>query len=431
MQPLFYSTGQVARQLGTTLAAVRVLCENGVVAAETTPGGHLRVPASEVERLKRDGLPPITRPLPTESAPPATNGTGVRHGQPTRLAEPSDAVVSAADQVAITRSMLEKRKIDRELEETEDWFRARERQHAAAEAAERRRMETQQAEQRRLQWVHEWTKYALDSLPAGAQRQVEMEVHTAVQEALSELQPSQPEAVTQRLVDAAVDRALGPWCRKQDTERALQVGMDRLPWDVQIHYEYAALKQRAWEVAVAAVRKAREDATYNDMETAAALAVQPVIREYEHQQACRRMVGRVYIVGATREEEAAAKETVRKALAALPVGAEPKQLEEAQEAAVEPYEAAAARRREEARLQSDKWARRQSAGWKADAQLDHIAWYLEKEYEFEGGYWEMRTEVDRLRPLIRVALIDELVENPGMSDDDIRESIEAQIDDGA
>jgi hypothetical protein len=29
-----------------------------------------------------------------------------------------------ADQVAITRSMLEKRKIDRELEETEDWFRA-------------------------------------------------------------------------------------------------------------------------------------------------------------------------------------------------------------------------------------------------------------------------------------------------------------------
>jgi len=191
MQPLFYSTGQVARQLGTTLAAIRVLCENRVIAAETTPGGHWRVPASEVERLKRDGLPPIPRPLPTESAPPTRNGTDGRHGfNPELLAEPSDEVVSAADQVAITRSMLEKRKIDREIEETEDWFRDRQRQQAAAEAAERQRIEVKQAEQRRLLWMQQWTQYALNSLPYGAQREVEIEVHTMVREALSVLQPS-------------------------------------------------------------------------------------------------------------------------------------------------------------------------------------------------------------------------------------------------
>ena len=80
MEPLFYSTGQVARQLGTTLPAIRALCENRLIAAETTPGGHWRVSASEVERLKRDGLPPIPRPLPTESAPPASNGTDGWHG---------------------------------------------------------------------------------------------------------------------------------------------------------------------------------------------------------------------------------------------------------------------------------------------------------------------------------------------------------------
>src|ERR1035437_9036639 len=125
MEPLFYSTGQVARQLGTTLAAIRILCENRVLAAETTPGGHWRVPASEVERLQRDGLPPIPRPLPTESAPPAGNGTADRHGHPELLAAPTAEVVSAADLVAITRSLLEKRKIDRELEENEDWFRDR------------------------------------------------------------------------------------------------------------------------------------------------------------------------------------------------------------------------------------------------------------------------------------------------------------------
>ena len=67
--------------------------------------------------------------------------------------------------------------------------------------------------------------------------------------------------------------------------------------------------------------------------------------------------------------------------------------------------------------------------WKADFQLDHIARYLEEEYEFDGEYSAMRSEADRLRPLIREALIGELVENPGMSADEIRESIEDQIDD--
>ena len=78
MQRLFYSTGQVARQLGTTPAAIRLLCENRLIAAETSPGGQWRVPASEVERLKRDGLPAIPRPLPNPSAP-ARNGTSNRH----------------------------------------------------------------------------------------------------------------------------------------------------------------------------------------------------------------------------------------------------------------------------------------------------------------------------------------------------------------
>jgi len=430
MRLLFYSTGQVARQLGTTLAAIRVLCEDRVIAAETTPGGHWRVPASEVERLKRDGLPPIPRPLPTQSAPPARNGRDGRHHYPELLAKPSDEVVSAADQVAITRSMLEKRKIDREMEETEDWFRERQRQQAAAEAAERQRTEAQQAEQRRLVWVHEWTQYALNSLPYGARREVEMEVHTMVQEALSGLRPSQPAAITRRLVDAAVHRALGPWARKQEIERALQAGMNRLAWDVRIGPEYAPLKQRAWDAAVAAVGKVREEASYDEMETAAVQAVQPMIREHEHQQACQRIVGRVYILDATREEEEAAKEAVRRALAALPICAAAKELEQAEETALAPYKAAVATRKEKARLESEKQARRRAVEWKVDLQLDHIARYLKQEYDFDGGYGEMSREADRLRPLIREALIDEVLENPDMSAEEIRESIEDQIDDG-
>jgi hypothetical protein len=398
MQPLFYSTGQVARQLGTTLAAIRILCEHRVIAAETTPGGHLRVPASEVERLQRDGLPPIPRPLPTESAPLASNGTGGRHGHPELMAEPSAEVVSAADLVAITRSLLEKRKIDRELEENEDWFRDRQRRQVAVETAERQGTEVKQAVQRRLLWVQQWTQYALNSLPCGARQQVEMEVHTMVQEALSVLQLSQPAAITQRLVDAAVHRALSPWTRKQEMERALQAGMNRLPWNVRCGSEYAGLKQRAWDAAVAAVRKVREEASYNEIETAAVQAVQPIIREYEHQQACERIVGRVYIYDATREEEEAAKEAVRKALAALPIDAAPKQLEKAEETARAPYKAAVATRKEKARVESEKQAQRRAVAWKADLQLDHIARHLEEEYDFDGGYGEMRREADSGRP---------------------------------
>jgi hypothetical protein len=338
-------------------------------------------------------------------------------------------VVSAADQVAITRSLLEKRKIDRDLEENEDWFRDRQGRQAAAAAAERQRTEVRQAEQRRLLWVQQWTQYALNSVPYDARREVEMEVHTMVQEALSELQPSQPAAITQRLVDAAVHRALGPWTRKQEMERALQAGMNKLSWNIRYGSEYAGLKQRAWDAAVAAVRKVREEASYKEMETAAVQAVQPIIREYEYQEACQRIVGRIYIYDATREEEEAAKEAVRKALAALPFDAAAEQLEKAGETALAPYKAAVATRKEKARLEAEKQAQRRAVAWKADFQLDHIARYVEKEYEFDGGYAAMRREADRLRPLIREALIDELVENPAMSADEIRESIEDQIED--
>ncbi len=429
MEPLFYSTGQVARQLGVTLATVRLLCENRVIAAETTPGGQWRIRASEVERLKRDGLPPIPRALPNQRASPAGSVPADDHGNSESVARPSAAVAAAIDQVAITRSMLERRKIEREIEENDDWFRERERRAEEAEAAERQRTEAEQAEQRRLCWVQDWTQHALDSLPNGARREVELEVHTLVQKALSGLQPSQQEAITRRLVEAAVHRALGPWIRKQDIKRSLQAAMNGLPWEIRYRAEYAALKQRAWEAAVASLGKVREEASYKEMETAAMHALQPMIREHDHVQACQRIVKRVRIFGATAAEQDAAKESVRQALAALPIGASAKQLEMAEGNALAPYKAAVTARKEKARLESEKEAQRRAAAFKVDLQLDHIERYLEKEYEFDGGLWEMSREADRLRPSIREALIEEVLGNPSMSGEKIRESIEDQIDD--
>jgi hypothetical protein len=235
--------------------------------------------------------------------------------------------------------------------------------------------------------------------------------------------------MTQRLVDAAVHKTLAPWTRKQEIERALQASMNALGSDIQYSAEYAGLKQRAWDAAVAAVGRVRAEASYSEMETAVVQAVQPMIREYKHQQACQRIVENIYIFDATREEREAATEAVRKALAALPIGADSRQFERAQQAALAPYKAAVAARKERARLESEAQAQRRAASSKADSYLGHIAKYLEKEYTFDGGDWERMREVNRLRPLIREALIEELIEHPEMSAEEIRESIEDQIDD--
>ena len=430
MPSLFFSTGQVARQLGTTLAAIRVLCEKRLIAAETSRGGHWRVPASEVERLKRDGLPPIPRPLPNPSAPPADNGTSNGHSYPEFVEEPSDEVALAADRVAITRSALEQRKIDREIEENEDWFRDRQRREAEAKAADRQKAEAKQAERRYEEWMQEWTQYALNSVPWAARQEVEVEVYAGVQQVLSLSQSGQPRRVTQPLVDAAVHKALAPWTKSQDVERALATGMSRLGWNVHHRSEYAPLKQRAWDAAVAAVRRVRAEASYQEMETAAVQAVQPMVREYEHQHACHQIVDRLYLFDLDSAQRDPAKEAVRKALTVLPVGADAKTMERAQESALAPYKAAVAMRKEKARLESEKQSSRQSAAWKADAQLSHIGKYLREEFEFPGGDLEVFHEVNRLRPLIREALIEELVGNPNMTADDILVSIEEQIDDG-
>ena len=286
----------------------------------------MRIPDSEVKRFKRDGLPPIPRPLPTESALPARY-------VPARFQEHSDSpampseVQLAADSVAISRSGLEKRKVDRELEETEDWFRERARQKAAEEAFERQQREAQLAQEQRQRWEQQWTEYAFNSLPHDAQGEVEIEVHAAVDAVLSRLHPSQPAAIVKPLVDTAVHRGLRPWTRKQEIERALKAAMNKLPWDVRNNREYAPMKQRAWDASIEALRRLREEASYSEMETATVQALQPVIRDYEHLQNCQRIVRQVQILGAMREEEDGAKEAVRKALVALPIGAATKELE--------------------------------------------------------------------------------------------------------
>ncbi|MBI3695328.1 MAG: helix-turn-helix domain-containing protein [Acidobacteria bacterium] len=91
---LFYTTGQAARELDTSPAALRSLCSSGAIDHKTTEGGQYRISKAVLEQLKRDGLPSVPRPLPDEggSRPPKKNA-----GREQQLAPPSNAVAESAD----------------------------------------------------------------------------------------------------------------------------------------------------------------------------------------------------------------------------------------------------------------------------------------------------------------------------------------------
>ena len=420
MAESYYRTGQAAKQLGVSSYHVRRLCEAGEIAAEISAGQQWKIPLHEVARLKKEGVPPVPAMAAEE------DDRELEQAEEPEEELPSGRVVEAADDVKIAASKLQRRRLERESEEVEDWFRERQQRQALHKSEERQRVEAAQLEQGRQRWMHEWTAHALDSLPPGTPREVELDVHACVRQALAGLDVQQRAAITKRMVTAAVEKALRPWRRKQDIERALEAGMSRLAWEARHGAGFTMLKQRAWDAAVNAIRKAREDASYNEMAAATVLAVEPMVREFEHHQACGRVLAWIALdssmLGASSDEQEAAKEAVRKALAGLPVGASHKQLEQAKEAALGPFAAAVARRKE-------TQSKRRKAEWKADLEVNHVARYLEREYDFEGGYAERWRETERLRPLVREALVEELEENPEMSGEEIREAIEDFIDD--
>jgi len=421
----FLRTGQAAKELGVSSHHIRRLCESGEVAAELTRGQQWKIPLSEVERLKKQGVPPIPSDVhqsEAEDEPPATEAP------PDLYAEPSGELIEAAEQVKIVENQLRRRQLERDAEEVEDWFRDRQDQQAAKEKAARREAEGARAEERRWAWLQKWTQYGLESVPVAARRAVELDVHAAIQQALSGLQPDQPDQITRRLVDAAAQKALGPWQREQNIKRALEVAVNRLPWDLRAD---SSARQRAWESGIVAIRKLRQEACYAEMESAAVSAMAPMAAEHqqkqqaaEHRETCARIVQfGVYIYGANAEEEKAAKEAVRNALDALPVGCARNLLEQAKKAAIAPHEAAVAKRREAE-------DRRRKAEYKADAELGYIERYLEQEYEFTGGWFELRKEAERLRPQIREALIAAILEDPDLNEQDLRDLIQDEIDGG-
>jgi hypothetical protein len=66
----WFETAEVAKELGVKPATIRGRCSAGLITAEKW-GKEWKIPAAEMERLKRDGLPPLPKSAETRVACPA------------------------------------------------------------------------------------------------------------------------------------------------------------------------------------------------------------------------------------------------------------------------------------------------------------------------------------------------------------------------
>jgi excisionase family DNA binding protein len=284
----YYRTGQVAKLLKVSSYHVRRLCETGLIEAEFS-GQQWKVPAREVERLRKQGVPPLPQlsedegeevPQPPTDHDVADSSNGFYDG-------PSRAVIQSVEQVAITENRLKRRRLEKDLEETEDFFRERQRRVNAEQAVEKERIARLQSEQRRQQWADRWLQYALKAVPSDAPQQITLDVHQMVAEALERLQPSQPEYIVRRVVDAAEEKALAPWKRQKDIRKIIDDAREKLPYGAKGYREPTNWETRVLQESAAEIATLRKDATYEEIRAVAIKVVNRVGAEFEHIEANR------------------------------------------------------------------------------------------------------------------------------------------------
>lgn len=156
-----------------------------------------------------------------------------------------------------------------------------------ARDAERRRSERRQSEieRKRREWVAAWVAWGLDSFPKDAPREIGLEVHESVEEALAKLTPDQSQSVVQRLVLGAVNKALKPWQHQKEIERAVQESRKELPALLQRYFEPSEWEMRAMQAAREAISCLRADAPYEELRAAAVQSGRQIGREYEAEEA--------------------------------------------------------------------------------------------------------------------------------------------------
>jgi hypothetical protein len=282
------------------------------------------------------------------------------------------------------------------------------------EAREQAEWETE-ARHRRQQWETSWLDYALKLLPGNLPHSLELDVHQVVADLLPKLDALQPEQLTQRLIQAAIDKALQPWNKRKEIEGIVEEARNQLPVQVRSWSRTPSeWEARAMCAAADAISQLGDEVPLAKIRATAVEAGNKVRAEYEawkagedHRQACEQMVKWVF-------DGDDAREAVRQALEKLPVGATRTKMENARDAALAPFRAAT-----KAAADSDRY-------------LQHVANHIEQlgndEGEWDlGNYFERYRLAEKLRAKLRPMLIQKLLEET-LDVDEAHEFIEEWLD---
>jgi hypothetical protein len=375
-----------------------------MIAARATPGGHFRIPKTEIDRLRRDGVPdpPPATPVETQSEPVSAPAIVNPQRHPVLLAQPSEQAINSADEVVQLENEVKAIGLKRIKEENLDWFRDRQRKQDEAKAAQARQVLQAKAERLRRDWENNWLQYAMEGVSDDAPEEARLPVYESVQRVLADLSPSDPEEIVEPLIRAAVDTGLRPWRRSKDIEAAIQEARGPLPYWAKGGSELSEWELRSMRAAADAIRGLRDDATLEEMRAVATASGRRVAGEYRHHEECRTLVGNVYLSQMPSDQEKA-RETVGAALEKMPVGVSRAQMERVRDEVLAPFTAAA----ETARIQAQ-------AARTADFYLLHVDSYLAKlARDLDLGSSSARYQLaQKLKEEIRPILIAEILEEP-------------------
>src|SRR5215471_719121 len=315
MPETYFRSGQAAKLLQISSRDLRRLCELGMIEAEFSDGRQWRIPTREVERLQRQGLPPI----PSSNISPGHESNRAPHSAPRLLAEPSDDTIDAADEVVRLENQVQSLGLKRQIEEQQDWFRERERQAAAREEAQLQQIATdrQNSEQRRRweEWRNRCLAWAMRCRPSEISKEADIDIAREVALVLENLGPDSTEFFVRRQVEGASLKGLRPWLEARDTETAIQEACT----SVHIPYRFQstdAFQGRARSGARSEIEKLPPGASRPEKLQAARGAAEQALREAQDAEAAEALVRScvMALAGATAEERQEAEELAQVAV---------------------------------------------------------------------------------------------------------------------
>lgn len=396
MKQLAYRTTVAAKELGVSSHHIRRLIETGQLDAEATRGGHYRIPVEEVERLKRDGVPPFPQTAPGDEEPDDAPATEPKVLTYTPIPEAPE-VQEERDALAIVETRVKRRRVELEGERIEDEFREREARRQQ-EIRETLRLQARQAEEeRRREWEERTVDYALRRTPSECPADMRIRVAQAVRNAIKILGPSTSQEVVHRTADAAAWDALAEFRHRQDREAAIKAAVDSPSyWGVPSD-KADLLRIKAKHLATEAIREQGNGMSAQELRRIAEAAVEPVAAECDNHRAKEKLVSEMTFwrfMEASGDERQRATDAVREGLERAPVTDSLSKLRARVERVLRPYDEEV-----DERLLADKSENEvlELIG-RAERFLDQI---LRDEYEWESVFERWEAEREMRKPLAK------------------------------